>query len=199
VGISENTDLFSGSPSPDKGICGIFRSVPKIPRRVALDTAELAGSIALYDGNSNAVTTLSHTAHLHGAASQSAGPLPEVIRSGVMNGAELRYQDMNESKRANTPLVHTTRLSIVGMSCGACVRHMTTVLNGVTGVVHVHVDLPKNEGVVDHLLDRVNETGLIAARNEAGYQASVVVSSAEPADHPSQSALARRSTGCCCR
>jgi copper chaperone CopZ len=131
------------------GRCRKFRS--------ALDTADLAGSIALYDGNSNAVTTLSHTAHLHGPASRSAGALPEVIRSGVMNGAELRYQDMNEPKRANTPLVHT-RLSIVGMSCGACVRHLTAALNEVTGVVHVDVDLSKNEAVVNHLLDRVDET-----------------------------------------
>jgi copper chaperone len=76
---------------------------------------------------------------------------------------------MNESKRADTPLVHTTRLSIAGMSCGACVRHVTTALDGVTGVVHV--DLPKNAAVVDHLLDRVNETGLIAAINHAGLGA----------------------------
>jgi copper chaperone CopZ len=75
-----------------------------------------------------------------------------------MNGAELRYQDMDESKRANTPPVHTTRLSIVGMSCGACVRHLTAALNEVTAVVHVDVDLSKNEAVVNHLLDRVDET-----------------------------------------
>jgi hypothetical protein len=43
VGISENPDVFSGSPSPGKAICGLFRSVPKIPQRVALATAELAG------------------------------------------------------------------------------------------------------------------------------------------------------------
>jgi copper chaperone len=115
-----------------------------------------------------------------------------------MNGAELRYQDMDESKRANTPPVHTTRLSIVGMSCGACVRHLTAALNEVTGVVHVDVDLSKNEAVVDNLVDRVNETDLIAAINNAGYQASAVASSAEPAGLPSQPAPARRSTSCCC-
>ena len=115
-----------------------------------------------------------------------------------MKGAVLRYQDMNESKRANTPFVHTTRLSIVGMSCGACVRHVTTALNGLTGVVHVDVDLPKNEAVVDHLLDRVNEAGLIAAITDAGYHASVLASSSEPGDLASQAAPAPRSTGCCC-
>ena len=115
-----------------------------------------------------------------------------------MKEAVLRYQDMNESKRANTPLVHTTGLSIVGMSCGACVRHVTTVLNGLTGVVHVDVDLPKNEAVVDHLLDRVNEAGLIAAITDAGYHASVLALSSEPDDLASQPPAAPRSTGCCC-
>jgi copper chaperone CopZ len=66
-----------------------------------------------------------------------------------MKETVMRCQGMNQSKRANTPLVHTTTLSIAGMSCGACVRHMTTALNAVTGVVHVDVDLPKNEAVVN--------------------------------------------------
>jgi copper chaperone CopZ len=76
-------------------------------------------------------------------------------------------------------------------------RHLTAALNEVTGVVHVDVDLSKNEAVVDHLLDRVNETDSIAAINHAGYQASAVASSAEPTDLPSQPARARRSTSCC--
>jgi copper chaperone len=116
-----------------------------------------------------------------------------------MKGAVLRYRDMNESKRANTPSSQTTRLSIVGMSCGACVRHVTTALDGLTGVVHVEVDLAKNEALVDHLLDLVNETGLIAAISNAGYHARVLGSSSEPGDLASQPAPARRSTGCCCR
>ena len=116
----------------------------------------------------------------------------------VMKGAVPRYEDMNESKRAETPVVHTTRLRVVGMSCGACVRHVTTALKGLTGVVHVDVDLPKNEAVVAHLFDRVNETGLIAAISDAGYQASVLASSVESGDFVSQPAPAGRSTSCCC-
>lgn len=116
-----------------------------------------------------------------------------------MKGAVLRYRDMNQSKRANTPLSQTTRLSIVGMSCGACVRHVSRALDGLTGVVHVEVDLAKNEAVVDHVLDRINETGLVAAISNAGYHASVLASSSEPDDLASQPATARRSTGCCCR
>src|SRR6185503_8299359 len=106
---------------------------------------------------------------------------------------------MNESRRANTPLIQTTRLSIVDMSCGACVRHVTRALDALTGVVHVDIDLPKNEAVVEHLLDRVNETGLSAAISNAGYHARVVASSSEPGDLGSQPSFARRSMGCCCR
>ena len=115
-----------------------------------------------------------------------------------MKRAVLRYRDMNESQRPNTPLVHTTRLRILGMSCGACVRHVTRALDGLTGVVHVDVDLPKNEAVVDYQWGRVNETSLIAAISDAGYQASVLASSVESGDFVSQPAPAGRSTSCCC-
>jgi copper chaperone len=84
------------------------------------------------------------------------------------------------------------------MSCGACVRYVTTALDGLTGVVHVEVDLAKNEALVEHLLERVNDTGLIAAISDVGYHASVMASSSEHDDLVSQPAPARRSTGCCC-
>ncbi|HZS59307.1 MAG TPA: heavy-metal-associated domain-containing protein [Gemmatimonadaceae bacterium] len=124
--------------------------------------------------------------------------LSDATNGGVMKGTVLRYQDMNESKRTNSPPVHTTRLSIVGMSCGACVRHVTKALNGVTGVVHIDVDLAKNEAVVVHLLGRVDEAGLIAAISETGYQAGVLASRVGHDELVSEPAPARRSTGCCC-
>ncbi len=82
------------------------------------------------------------------------------------------------------------------MSCGACVRHVTRALDGLTGVVRVDIDPSKNEAVVDHLA--VDETGLIAAISDAGYHASVLSSISEDADLRSLPAPARRSTGCCC-
>ena len=54
-----------------------------------------------------------------------------------MEGLGSRYEDMNNRKLADTAQVQTTRLSIDGMSCGACVRHVTRALDGLTGVVHV--------------------------------------------------------------
>jgi len=105
---------------------------------------------------------------------------------------------MNESKRANTPLVHTTRLSITGMSCGACVRHLTRALDGLTGVVHVHVDLQRNQASVEHLTDQADEKRLIGAIDAAGYRARVEATSDGESDL-AESTAAGRSTSCCCR
>ena len=190
--------FFAGSARCWAGLVEFLHLVPKIPQRVVRLAGRMDRLIAQYNRTSAALTTLSHTAHRHLLASQPAGPFAEVIGSGVMKGAVLRYQDMNESKRTETPLLHTTRLSIVGMSCGACVRHVTRALDGLTGVVHVDVDLPKNEAVVDYQWGRVNETNLIAAISDAGYQASVLASSVESGDLVSQPAHAGRSTSCCC-
>jgi copper chaperone len=98
-----------------------------------------------------------------------------------------------------TSVTKTTRLSVEGMSCGACVRHVTRALESMTGVVLVNVDLQKNEATVAHLVDRVDENSLVAAINEAGYHAAVVGSSRGPGDPVSQIAPARQSSGCCCR
>lgn len=66
-----------------------------------------------------------------------------------MKGLRLRYEDMNRSKLAGTAEVRTTTLSIGGMSCGACARHLTNALEGLTGVVHVAVDLKRNQATVE--------------------------------------------------
>ena len=68
-------------------------------------------------------------------------------------------------------MVQTTTLSIGGMSCGACVRHVTRALEGLTGVVHVDVDLPHEQARIEHLPDWVDEPGLVAAVKDAGYTA----------------------------
>ena len=110
----------------------------------------------------------------------------------------LRYEDMNRSTLAGTAQVHTTTLSIGGMSCGACVRHLTSALEGLTGVVHVEVDLKRNQAIVEHLPDRADEKKLIAAIEVAGYTARVEATRDEELD-VAESPAAGRSTGCCCR
>ena len=115
-----------------------------------------------------------------------------------MKATWLRLLDMNDSKRTDSPLIETTRLSIGGMSCGACVRHVTRALDGLTGVLNVGVDLDKHEATVEHLPDWVGETGTLLAIRDAGYQARVIASDSGRADIVVRSAPARSSTGCCC-
>jgi copper chaperone CopZ len=71
------------------------------------------------------------------------------------------------------PDVRTTTLSIAGMSCGACVRHVTRALDGMTGVVHAQVDLRTNEAIVEHIPGYVDAAALVAAVRDAGYQAGI--------------------------
>lgn len=59
------------------------------------------------------------------------------------------------------------------MSCGACVRHVTRALEGMSGVVHVEVDLRANQATVEHLPALVDVIALIAAIHDAGYSARV--------------------------
>lgn len=115
-----------------------------------------------------------------------------------MKGLGLRYEDMNRSKFAGTAQVHITTLSIGGMSCGACVRHLTSALEGLTGVEHVEIDLKRNQATVEHVPDRADEKKLIAAIEVAGYTAQVKATGNGEFD-VSESTAARRSTGCCCR
>ena len=75
---------------------------------------------------------------------------------------------------SNEPEVRTTTLAIAGMSRGACVRHVTKALDGMTGVVHVNVDLATSEASVEHLPAFADAASLISAVRHVGYDARVV-------------------------
>jgi copper chaperone len=64
-----------------------------------------------------------------------------------------------------------TTLRITGMSCGNCVRHVTEALRGVPGVGAVEVVLAEARAKVVHDAARAPVAALIAAVEEAGYQA----------------------------
>jgi copper chaperone CopZ len=89
-----------------------------------------------------------------------------------MNSTRMRQLGMKQHE-SNEPEVQTTVLAIAGMSCGACARHVTRALDGMTGVVHVSVDLRTNEASVEHLPAFVDAASLIAAVRGAGYGARV--------------------------
>ena len=63
------------------------------------------------------------------------------------------------------------KLSVRGMTCNHCVKHVTKALNGVSGVDRVvEVNLDRGEALVEG--SAVTDE-LIAAVNKAGYQASL--------------------------
>jgi copper ion binding protein len=62
-----------------------------------------------------------------------------------------------------------TTLTIEGMSCEHCVRHVTEALKGVSGVSSADVDLKKKSAEVEHG-ESVSLDALRAAVEEAGYE-----------------------------
>ena len=64
------------------------------------------------------------------------------------------------------------KLEITGMSCGHCVSHVKSALEGVDGVSQADVSLDNHEAEVT-LSDQVVDADLIAAVEAAGYQAEV--------------------------
>jgi copper chaperone CopZ len=63
-----------------------------------------------------------------------------------------------------------TTLSIGGMSCNNCVRHVGDALKAVPGVSAVEVSLPDQRATVTH--GGVAPAELIAAVESAGYEAT---------------------------
>ena len=100
--------------------------------------------------------------------------------------------------KADKCVVQTIKLSIGGMTCAACVRHVIKALDEVTGVVHVDVDLQKSEATVEHLPDAVDLGSLVAAVQDAGYQARIREWGTEAGEAVARSAAGGCSTGCCC-
>jgi Cu2+-exporting ATPase len=64
------------------------------------------------------------------------------------------------------------KLEITGMSCGHCVSHVKSALEGIEGVSQADVSLEDHEAEVT-LSDQVIDADLIAAVEAAGYQAEV--------------------------
>jgi copper chaperone CopZ len=80
----------------------------------------------------------------------------------------------------NVELIETIVMNVRGMSCGACVRHVTRALEGMRGVSHVEVSLKQAGATVEFNPSQVDVQALQAAVRDAGYDA------------------APRAAGCCC-
>ena len=87
--------------------------------------------------------------------------------------------------------MHTVDLEVQGMSCGACVQHVTQALQPLTGVSAVAVDLKSCHVSVSGDLQQGSEP-LIAALTSAGYPAKLSTSALSIVS-PKKSG-----SGCCC-
>ena len=89
--------------------------------------------------------------------------------------------------------METINLTVSGMTCGACVKHVEKAINSIAGVQKVEVDLAssavKVEGdVTQHLRE------IIAALEEDGYPAQVSTDVSSKA----KSGSCKSGSSCCC-
>ena len=66
--------------------------------------------------------------------------------------------------------MQTSTLKISGMTCGGCVRSVSSVLNAMDGVAKAEVSLEKQCAVVDYDAAKLNQDQLKHAIQEAGYE-----------------------------
>mgnify|MGYP001590626964 CR=1 FL=1 len=68
----------------------------------------------------------------------------------------------------------TLTFSVTGMTCDNCVHHVTEAIQNVAGVTAAQVTLATNSAKVEGEFD---ETAIIAAVEEEGYEAKVAAGS----------------------
>ena len=71
-----------------------------------------------------------------------------------------------------TETLQTETLDVQGMSCDACVGHVTRALQGLDGVQSAQVSLADKQAVVTYDPARVQVVRMVEAVAEEGYQAS---------------------------
>ena len=69
--------------------------------------------------------------------------------------------------------MQTETLDVQGMSCAACVGHVTRALEGLDGVQSARVSLDDNRAVVIYDPARAQVPQMLEAVAEEGYEASV--------------------------
>lgn len=90
----------------------------------------------------------------------------------------------------SSPQTAGSELTVRGMSCNNCVRHVTEALQGVPGVASANVNLEQQRATVRWQRDASpNAESLIKAVEDAGYQAEPLLVDAHPPGHQSWSPL----------
>ncbi|MBI4986979.1 MAG: heavy-metal-associated domain-containing protein [Rhodocyclales bacterium] len=68
--------------------------------------------------------------------------------------------------------METTTLKVSGMSCGGCVKSVTSVLLALPGVTQAEVSLEKGEATVEFEAGQVTREAMAQAIDDAGFEAS---------------------------
>lgn len=114
----------------------------------------------------------------HAEAEQSGTTVNVIALPGAHAVAEEVHQGAEDSvKEAGGAVVNKEeamqkKLSVEGMMCQNCVKHVTKALEGVEGVTKADVDLDSKSAVVDLSVDVPDEV-LINAVVEEGYEAKI--------------------------
>ena len=89
--------------------------------------------------------------------------------------------------------METINLTVSGMTCGACVKHVEKAINSIAGVQKVEVDLASGAVKVEgDVSQRVKE--IVAALEEDGYLAQVSTDVSSKA----KSGSCKSGSSCCC-
>jgi copper chaperone len=68
--------------------------------------------------------------------------------------------------------METMVLKVSGMSCGGCVKSVTSVLMALPGVVTAEVSLDKGEAAVGYDVGKVSREQMVQAIDDAGFEAT---------------------------
>ena len=92
-------------------------------------------------------------------------------------------------------MVQTTSLDIAGMSCDACVRHISRALDGMNGVINVDVNLSARELRPRSILSRrISDRGRIVPYDQ-DYLMAQVLELPQLAHHDRESEVDMGSSG----
>lgn len=72
---------------------------------------------------------------------------------------------------ANLPKASRVTLSVLGMSCGSCVRHIRKALDELGGVEAAHVHLAAREVTVSFDPQKTGVDAIVRAIRKSGYAA----------------------------
>ena len=75
--------------------------------------------------------------------------------------------------QSNTKPFNKVTISVAGMSCGSCVRHIRTALEQQSGVKTAEVDLAAGEVTVCFNPELTKVEAIVEAIRKGGYQAAV--------------------------